>query len=45
MKLTKDEMETYEERMAICTIDGGLTEAEAKEIAIKQILEDRQSWR
>ena len=61
MNLTKDELETYEERvtyhgashrgslclnfMAICTIDGGLTEAEAKEIAIKQILEDRQSWR
>ena len=30
----------YEERVAICMIDGGLTESEAKRIAFKQIMSE-----
>jgi hypothetical protein len=35
--LTEGERETWDERVAICVIDGGLGEAEAEEIAWRQI--------
>ncbi len=35
--LTEDERCAWEERVAICTIDGGLPEERAKEIAWAQI--------
>jgi hypothetical protein len=35
--LTLDQQEVWDERMAICTIDGGLTEAEAEAVAWEQL--------
>ncbi|MGZ8432792.1 MAG: hypothetical protein ACXWYM_00410 [Candidatus Binatia bacterium] len=38
---TPDERHDYNERIAICMFDGGLPEAEAKQIAVRQIVEGR----
>jgi hypothetical protein len=35
--LTPDQQEVWEERMAICTIDGGLSESEAQAVAWAQL--------
>jgi hypothetical protein len=39
--LSEDERCAWEERVAICTIDGGLSEAQAQEIAWAQIESQR----
>ncbi len=36
-RLTPEQREVWDERVAICVIDGGLTEAEAEAIAWEQI--------
>ncbi len=35
--LTEDERELWDERVAICAVDGALSEAEAEEVAWRQI--------
>ncbi|MBF0238116.1 MAG: hypothetical protein HQM12_10445 [SAR324 cluster bacterium] len=40
----QDFLEVYEERMAICTLDGKLAEAEAQQIALTQ-LKAMTSWK
>jgi hypothetical protein len=41
--LTEDELETYQERTAICAEDGHLPEVEARAIALQQILSERRA--
>jgi hypothetical protein len=41
--LTEDELETYRERTVICAEYGHLPEAEALAIALRQVLDERQT--
>jgi hypothetical protein len=41
--LTEDERVTWHERVAICVVDGGLTEAEAEAIAWRQVEGERSA--
>lgn len=42
-RLTEDQLDTWQERVAICVIDGGLTEAEAEAIAWRQVEAERSA--
>jgi hypothetical protein len=35
----------FEERMSICTIDGGLTDAQAERIALAEVRDTLATWR
>ncbi len=42
-RLTEDQLDAWQERVAICVIDGGLTDTEAEEVAWRQVEEERSA--
>ncbi len=42
-RLNQDELDTWHERVAICVVDGRLTEAEAEAIAWRQVEAERRA--
>ncbi|HUT62129.1 MAG TPA: hypothetical protein VNA25_30185 [Phycisphaerae bacterium] len=39
-RLNEDQADAWRERVAICTVDGGLSEADAEAVAAKEVVQD-----